>query len=273
MNNVVIHSPSSYRHSPATSGVSRRSKFVAHSHVLMNTAKASRVYTSSCVHTDAARPDKLLQSLQPTNSVKRTKHTFYPSNQPLAQGNNAQAAMKYIVTSNASNTSSSRMKKLAAANVAMQAKQAAAAAADPSVTVSLSIGSSSSSSSQANQSNTAAGSSLTAGGNINLIATGADKGSNILIQGSTVKAGQLIDGKALERYDADGNLRSTGQVNLQADNDITLQAAKNVETQTTLSMSKPFVTVINSQSVCCYQHCCATLHAITRAHHKLECHA
>jgi filamentous hemagglutinin len=129
MNNVVIHPPSIYSHSLATSGVSRRSSFVAHSHALRNTAKASRVYTSACVHADAARPDNPLHASQRPQAVK---HTFYLSNQPLAQGNNAQPATEFIVS------------------------------------------------------------------NIHL---------------------------------------PTGQVNLQADNDITLQAAKNVETQTTNSKS------------------------------------
>ena len=117
----------------------------------------------------------------------------------------------------ASNTSSSRMKAMAAVNIALQAKQAAAAAADPTVTVSLSIGSSSSSSSQANTSNTGAASTLKAGGNVNLVATGGGKDSNILVQGSQVKAGNTV--------------------NLQADNDISLLASKDLETQTSKSTS------------------------------------
>jgi hypothetical protein len=97
MNNVVSHSPSSYHYSPATSGVSRRSSFVAHSHALTHTAKASRVYTSACAQVCAARPEKHLQALQATKPAKQAKQPFYPSNRPLAQANNAQAATEFIV--------------------------------------------------------------------------------------------------------------------------------------------------------------------------------
>jgi Possible hemagglutinin (DUF637)/Pre-toxin domain with VENN motif len=98
MNNVVSTPPSSYYHSSATSGVSRRSKFVAHSHALTHAAKASRVYTSTCAHAYAARPDKHLQALQPAKPVKQVKRAIYPSNRPLAQGNNAQVATEFIAS-------------------------------------------------------------------------------------------------------------------------------------------------------------------------------
>jgi filamentous hemagglutinin len=146
------------------------------------------------------------------------------------QGINAQADA-------ANNTSSARMKKIAAANMVMQANQALEAAADPTVTISLSIGSSSSSASQRNQTNTAAGSSVSAGGNANLLAIGGGQDSNLLIQGSAVTAGQQLDGQALARQDASGNRLPAGQVNLQADNSITLQAARNTEVQASTSTS------------------------------------
>jgi filamentous hemagglutinin len=98
MNNVVNESLSSYQYSPATSGVSRRSKFVAHSHVLTNTAKASRVYTSACAQANAARSDKHLPTPQAPKPIKQVKRAIYLSNQPLAQGNNAQAATEFIVS-------------------------------------------------------------------------------------------------------------------------------------------------------------------------------
>lgn len=66
-------------------------------------------------------------------------------------------------------------------------------------------------SNQASQSNTAKASTLAAGGNVNVTATGAGKQSSILIQGSEVKADNAV--------------------NLAADNQINLQAAKNESSQ------------------------------------------
>ena len=109
MNNAVSNTSPSYRHLPAISGANRRSKYVAHSHALTHAAKATRVYTTACAHTDAARPDKPLQSLQATQHATRTKHVkqlFHPSNQPVVQVFTAQTAIKFIVINTESQSSS-----------------------------------------------------------------------------------------------------------------------------------------------------------------------
>ena len=100
MHNVATTLPSSHYHLPATSGANRRSTFVAHRHALTHSATATRVYASACAHTEPARPDKPLQSLQATkhaNRTKRAKQLFYPSNQPVVQASIAQTAIKFIV--------------------------------------------------------------------------------------------------------------------------------------------------------------------------------
>jgi filamentous hemagglutinin len=58
--------------------------------------------------------------------------------------------------------------------------------------ISISVGSSSSKSHSVSSSDTSAGSQINAAGSINLVATGADKDSNILIQGSDLKAAKDI---------------------------------------------------------------------------------
>ncbi|MCL2459351.1 MAG: hemagglutinin repeat-containing protein, partial [Desulfobulbus sp.] len=77
--------------------------------------------------------------------------------------------------------------------------------------ISLSVGSSQSSSKTEQASNTASGSTVLAGGNINITATGAGEASNITIQGSDITAGNTV--------------------NLIADNDIRLLAAQNTASQ------------------------------------------
>lgn len=116
----------------------------------------------------------------------------------------------------ASQTSDPRMQALAAATTALAAKNGYdAVASNPSqaggINVSISIGSSQSQSNSAQTASQAAGSTVTAGGNVNLSATGAGKDSDITIQGSTVKAGNNIT--------------------LSADNDINLLAAKSTADQ------------------------------------------
>ncbi|OWQ82880.1 hypothetical protein CDN98_23850, partial [Roseateles terrae] len=117
-------------------------------------------------------------------------------------------------------TEDDRMKALAAATAISKANQAleeikkfdAMKAADQkqSVRVSISLGSSQSKSSQHNEADQAVGSSLLAGGALSLVATGADKDSNVTVRGSTL----------------------TGQdVLLKADNAINLIAARNTSEQ------------------------------------------
>ena len=83
--------------------------------------------------------------------------------------------------------------------------------------VSVSIGSSKSQSNTASQSDTARGSTVVAGNNVNITATGAAQDSNILVQGSDVKAG--------------------GNTTLAADNQVNLLAAKNTSSQASTNSS------------------------------------
>jgi filamentous hemagglutinin len=152
----------------------------------------------------------------------------------------------------AGNTSDGRMKGLAAANTAFAAKKAADAiekgqgttingkdgqiptkvdsdgkvlesrdanAADKAggIDLAISIGGSQSQSRQESQSDTARGSTVTAAGNIHIQAIGAGQDSNLTIQGSTVDAGRAVQ--------------------LKADNEIKLLAAKNTTTQNSTNSS------------------------------------
>jgi filamentous hemagglutinin len=115
-----------------------------------------------------------------------------------------------------SQTSDGRMQILAAATTGLAAKSAVdAVQSNPSqaggVNLSLSIGASQSKSTVTETSNTAAGSTVAAGNNVNISAAGAGQDSNLTIQGSNVTAGNNI--------------------NLQADNQINLQAAANTDSQ------------------------------------------
>ena len=78
--------------------------------------------------------------------------------------------------------------------------------------VNVGIGSSSSESTSRTGSDSARGSSIAAGGNVNIKATGAGTNSNLTIQGANVQAG--------------------GDTSLQADNKVNLTAAANTNTQT-----------------------------------------
>ena len=116
----------------------------------------------------------------------------------------------------ASQTGDARMQALAAASAGLATYRAAQdVAAQPGqlggVTVSASIGSSRSSSQSTQSSDQAAASTLAAGGNLSLHATGAGQASDLTVQGSQLQAG----GNAL----------------LQADDQITLQAARNTAEQ------------------------------------------
>jgi filamentous hemagglutinin len=128
----------------------------------------------------------------------------------------------------ANNTSDGRMKALAAGTAALAASNAldavsAGQAIAPTgntannaanqvggINVSLSIGTSKSSSKTTQTNSTAKSSTLNAGGDINITATGASQDSDINVIGSTIKA--------------------ANDVTLKADDQINLQAAQNVDT-------------------------------------------
>jgi filamentous hemagglutinin len=119
----------------------------------------------------------------------------------------------------AGQTSSGRLKALAAASAAMAAKDAAAdiAANGPSVKISLTVGHSESESTEVTASSTHGGSVLTGGNNVTISATGGGKVSNIDIVGSDV--------------------RTNGNVSLAADNQVNLLAAQDTESQHSQSKS------------------------------------
>jgi filamentous hemagglutinin len=81
----------------------------------------------------------------------------------------------------------------------------------------LTLGSSSSETASSQSSNTSASSRVQAGGNLSITATGGGRDSNILIRGSEITAG--------------------GNVNLSADNNVTLEAAANTREQSSTSHS------------------------------------
>jgi filamentous hemagglutinin len=151
---------------------------------------------------------------------KQTAITVGVSSPVISALQNAQAMSKA-----ASQTSDGRMQALAAASTALNvynnAKDIGQAIADPvgSASINVSIGSSKSQSNSTSQSDTAQGSSIAAGNNINITATGTDKSagqqSDILIQGSEVKA--------------------ANNTTLTADNKINLLAARNESSQTSIN--------------------------------------
>ena len=122
----------------------------------------------------------------------------------------------------AGQSSDARMQALAAATGALAAKNAVdEIAQNPGqaggVNLSISAGSSKSQSNTSSTSDTARGSSIQSGGNVSIVATGAGQDSNILIQGSSIKA--------------DGN------VTLSAENQVNLLAAQNTSRQTSSDSS------------------------------------
>ncbi len=109
-------------------------------------------------------------------------------------------------------TSDGRMKVLAGATTALAGKNAAdAVASDPKsgggVSISITVGGSKSQSKTTQDTSTAAGSKVAAGGNVSIQATGAGQDSTLTVQGSDIKGG--------------------GDVSLKADGDINLLAARN----------------------------------------------
>lgn len=139
----------------------------------------------------------------------------------------------------AGNTGSDRMKALAVANAAMQVKQGASQVQDAlskgdatgGAGISVSLGSSSSQSSSQSSADNAKGSNLTAGGNIQIQATGAGANSKLTVQGSSVKA--------------------VGTTTLQADNQVSLLAASNTtqESSANKSSSASIGVAISTQGV------------------------
>ncbi|MDH1477633.1 hemagglutinin repeat-containing protein [Comamonas thiooxydans] len=115
----------------------------------------------------------------------------------------------------ARNTSSGRMQALAAAATALNVKNSAGelqgaaqalAGGDPSkaASISISLGSSKSQSNTAQTSDSARGSTVKAGGHVNIVAQGAGPDSSILVRGSDITAGQ------------DATLAAEGDIRLQA---------------------------------------------------------
>ncbi len=112
----------------------------------------------------------------------------------------------------AGQTSDGRMKVLAGATTALAGKNAAdAVASDPKsgggVSISITVGGSKSESKTTQDTSTAAGSKVAAGGNVSIQATGAGQDSTLTVQGSDIKGG--------------------GDVSLKADGDLNLLAARN----------------------------------------------
>ncbi|MDP1685779.1 hemagglutinin repeat-containing protein, partial [Hydrogenophaga sp.] len=131
-------------------------------------------------------------------------------------------------------TQDSRMQALGAATAAMQgysalqgmsAPAAGGGASSAGVSLSISIGASQSQSSTESQRNTAQGSTLTAGGNVNLNASGAGERSNILIQGSRVKAGQVT------------TLSAEGDVDLLAATSTTQESSRSKNSSASIGLS------------------------------------
>jgi filamentous hemagglutinin len=139
----------------------------------------------------------------------------------LAIGGSAVNAVQTFqgMTSAASQSKDTRTKALAAAAVAMTAKDAVddITKNGPSVRVSLTVGHSESESTELTASSTHSGSVLTAGNNVTIRAASGGKASNIDIVGSDVRA--------------------SGSVSLAADNQVNLLAAQDTESQHSQSKS------------------------------------
>ncbi len=109
----------------------------------------------------------------------------------------------------ASQTSDARLKLLAGGATALAGKNAAdAIAADPKsgggASISITVGGSKSQSLQTQDTDSAAGSAVKAGGNVRIHATGDGQNSTLTVQGSNIQAGK------------DALLKADGDVNLQA---------------------------------------------------------
>jgi filamentous hemagglutinin len=116
-------------------------------------------------------------------------------------------------------TKNKRVQAMAAATAAMAAKNAAADIAKngASISISLTAGHSESEQTQTTTELSNTGTALAAGKNLNIVASGGGKDSNLNIVGSSVSAG--------------------GNINLAADNQVNLLAAQDLETQHSTSSS------------------------------------
>jgi len=99
-----------------------------------------------------------------------------------------------------------------------ETKQGNAADKAGGIGISISVGSSSSQSKQSSRADNARGSSINAGGNITIQATGDGQGSDLTVQGSDITAG--------------------GKTSLKADNQVNLLAAQNTTTESSSNQSK-----------------------------------
>jgi hypothetical protein len=173
----------------------------------------SRSTTSSA----RARSSKLRKT--PLNSQ------FPSSNTPLAQVTCAQAAPECIVKGSAALNVYNNAKDIGDA-----AKALASGNPMDALTISLAYGTSKSQSNQASQADTAKGSSLTAGGNVNVTALGAGKDSNLAVQGSQITAGNSAA------------LTADGQVNLLAAKNDSSQAATQSASSSSVGVSYSVMT-------------------------------
>lgn len=170
-------------------------------------------------------------SITEARETHQSKSSQYSSQSGLTIGGSSpflnQAMGALGTMSDAEDGKGDRLTSLNAANAALQGYGTAGDIARTSSTqqgggslsgkVTITVGETSSESHSSEQSNTARGSTLTAGGDINIVAVGAGANSNILIQGSTVAAGR--------------------DVNLAADNRIDLVAAANTSSSQSSSSS------------------------------------
>jgi filamentous hemagglutinin len=184
-------------------------------------------------------------------SASQSQQKFNQSGLTLALTSPVLSAVQTVASMSqaASQTSDSRMKALAGASAALSIRNAANAvqagqgttingkdgqvitgkdangnpttadanAADKAggINVSLSVGSSHSQSNSDNSSDTTRGSTIKAGGNVSIVATGAGENSNILIQGSAILAGNIA------------SLTADKQVNLLAASNTASQSSTN----------------------------------------------
>ncbi len=166
-------------------------------------------------------------------SQSRTETKFKQSGLTVALTSPVISAVQTVkqMKDAAGQTKDSRMQALAAGTAALSGKnaydavQAGQSIKDASlaqqaggVNLSISIGGSQSQSNSVQSSSTVAGSTVAAGGNVKLTATGAGKDSDLTIQGSTIKAGNDIA--------------------LKADDEINLLAAKNTYEQHSTNQSR-----------------------------------
>jgi filamentous hemagglutinin family protein len=156
-------------------------------------------------------------------SATETKSEFKQSGLTVSLSNPVVSAAQTMqkMASAAENTKSDRMKALAAASAALASRGAVKevgnlingqTSAAKDLELNISLGSSSSESKSTSTSDTARGSSLTAGGNTTIRATGDGANSNLTVRGSTIQSGDTTT--------------------LAADNQVLLLAAANTSTQT-----------------------------------------